>query len=87
MLFSQASFGGGLKYSCSAEVDKTLQERLEQTCIFIGEFDALRAYAKAGCALSLIKEDEETFILLGGFNKRKMQTAVAHELAIDWEDL
>jgi hypothetical protein len=87
MLFSQASFGGGLEYTCSAEVDKTLQERLEQTCTFVGEFDTLRAYAKAGCALSLIQEDEETFILFGGFNKRKMQVAIARELSIDWEDL
>jgi hypothetical protein len=87
MLFSQASFGGGLKYTCTAEVDETVREGLEQTYTLMGEFDALRAYTKAGCALSLIQEGKETFSLFGGFNKRKTQIAVAKELGIRWEEL
>lgn len=90
MLFSQASFGGGLEYSCSAEVAPDIQERLKHAWKFIGEFGELQAYAKLGCALSLVKwheDDRESYMLFAGFNKRKMQTAVAKELGLAWEDL
>jgi hypothetical protein len=90
MLFSQASFGGGLKYTCTAEVDETVQGKLEQTCTFMGAFDTLRAYGKTGCALSLVKwreEGTETLRLFAGFNKRKSQMAVAKELGVVWEEL
>jgi hypothetical protein len=87
MLYTQASFGGGLKFSSSASVSPDFQARLDQAWRFVGEIGGMSVYARDGCALSFSSWFDDEWRVFGGFNTKKDMTAVARELELRWEDL